>query len=540
MVTRFARFSHSSASSGDEGAHVGFGVDLAQENAHMSGTVGPGRAFAEAMLTLGRVVGQDLGRTRDHGRYQRWVQAQYLRDLQQRLSAGIPGLTPATLQRQQQLRRQTDDLRRDLAAIPSSSTLKNARSRFWSWLYDHDRAAWLVLDPVVSVGATDTMFEAFSADESTYVRVQLPHSQVDLAGTVTAGTTNIDFSLRLERELARVRSYRPLTLSVGAGSVSLSAGSTTVIEREIDLPETWLRGLLEVQSAMVLATTTMTLDAAFVADIWAVLEGRRERTGPRSLRFELIPDEPVTAVIEPWNLRLTDTGSQHNATAPRSVRVWGRRRLAVLAPLLPRAETVTVDVVGNAMPSYWTVTVDHVTTTVGLSGWTRRDWSSRARFAGLRPTQGLAADQIALAVQLLEQEDTLTVAQAAKLLDCPPGTAAGLLHAACAQGQAMYLPGIAAYRYRSLFAGVDLGTVLEPGAEEREGLLLARDSADRVSRGFGGLVGDFPDDRSTVELDEDLHVTAATCTCWHYRWHELRQGPCRHMIATLLVGEANA
>ena len=50
------------------------------------------------------------------------------------------------------------------------------RNTFWKWLYDHNREAWIVLDPIVSVQPDATFFEAFSLDESTYARVSLPHS----------------------------------------------------------------------------------------------------------------------------------------------------------------------------------------------------------------------------------------------------------------------------------------------------------------------------------------------------------------------------
>ena len=50
------------------------------------------------------------------------------------------------------------------------------RNTFWKWLYDHNREAWFVLDPIVSVQLDATFFEAFSLDESTYARVSLPHS----------------------------------------------------------------------------------------------------------------------------------------------------------------------------------------------------------------------------------------------------------------------------------------------------------------------------------------------------------------------------
>ena len=92
-----------------------------------------------------------------------------------------------------------------------------------------------------------TFFEAFSLDESTYARVALPHEATTGEKNFNCGTTNIDFSTSLERELSRTRSYRPLHLTVGKNAVELDTGISNTIEKKIDLPETWTKGLVEVQ-----------------------------------------------------------------------------------------------------------------------------------------------------------------------------------------------------------------------------------------------------------------------------------------------------
>lgn len=541
MTTRYAQYSPSASSVNASGSTVGFGTDLSQDAAYLSGTVTNSRAFAEAMLTLGRVVDQDLRPRRDPSSYQRWVRAEYMAEFERRVGTSVPGLNPAVLDRQRLLRRNVSQIRSDLAQIPETPVLGNARDRFWNWLYAYNRDAWVVLDPIVSVGRSDTMFEAFSADESSYVRVRLPHTLVDTQSPVTTGTTNIDFSLALERELARVRTYRPLTLTVGSDQVSVATQARAAIQQRIDLPDSWLRGLLEVQAAMTLASVRMNVSPAFVADVWAVLAARRERVGPRSLRFELTPQQPVRVVIEPWNLELTDTDSSHNASSPRSVRVWGRRRLAALAPLLPQAAEVAVDLIGSGMPSYWTVTGGGVSTMLGLSGWTVKDWSSRARFAGLRPGSVLQDDRSRGDVaNMLSEQDTMSVSQAAKLLSVSPGKAAGILQEACAQGVCMYLPESASYRYRRLFPDLDLAQMVVPGLEERKGRELATARNRGATSSDGGIViGTLDGNHQRVVMDEDLRVVEAVCTCDRFRWNGLVDGPCRHLIAVILLSQGS-
>ena len=107
----------------------------------------------------------------------------------------------------------------------------------------------------------NAFFEAFSLDESTYARVALPHEATTGEKNFNCGTTNIDFSTSLERELSRTRSYRPLHLTVGKDAVEFDTGISNTIEKKIDLPETWTKGLVEVQAALSLAPVEINISS---------------------------------------------------------------------------------------------------------------------------------------------------------------------------------------------------------------------------------------------------------------------------------------
>ena len=78
-----------------------------------------------------------------------------------------------------------------------------------------------------------------------------------------------------------------------AGNRLLRDSVSDATEKKIDLPESWVRGLLEVQSALSLATTRLDVSPAFLAEIVSRLEAEREKHGPRSMRFQLSPGEAV-------------------------------------------------------------------------------------------------------------------------------------------------------------------------------------------------------------------------------------------------------
>jgi len=527
-----------------QGAAV-FGTDLAQGPVHLSGTVVPSASFASLMLVLGEVVRlRDAAQPRDHSAYQEWVQGEYLKELPAALQDARKAI-PQVLRRRNKLTDRSAALSREALRLCRDDMLLPERRRFWRWLKDHNREAWVVLDPIISVQPDATFFEAFSKDESMYARVSLPTTGLALDAPLVVGTTNIDFSVALERELERVRTYRPLHLSVGSGAVGVSTGVSGVHERKIELPDSWVRGLIEVQAGLALAAVEIDLPSPLLADIIARLSAERERTGPRALVFELTPGEPVRVVVEPWGEVFSHPDTGYVGEQARRIRVWGRRRLRVLAAVLPDVETVRVRLIDDGMPSFWSVRRDNVDLTIGLSGWTSQSWAGRARFAAMIPASGAQPEAVRQAADALRAHLALTVDAFAKLANLEPAVARSALQQLCAAGQAMFDSGI--YRHRVLFADLDLQAG-QVGREERLGIGLARDGdvtvdADDFVDGVRQVLATVTDgDRSvTVRLDTDADrsITYAQCTCSHFRYHKLRQGPCRHMVA-LLASEATA
>jgi hypothetical protein len=101
------------------------------------------------------------------------------------------------------------------------------------------------LDPVVTAGGDRLRFESFSACNGVYARFDLLRQGLG-TGEVGFGTTNVDINLPLRTALARVNRAEPLHLSVGREELRASSLSGTHVERKVNLPERWIRGLAEV------------------------------------------------------------------------------------------------------------------------------------------------------------------------------------------------------------------------------------------------------------------------------------------------------
>ena len=510
----------------------------------LSGTVNPSRSFAAAMRVLGQVVESDFTfRTPDRSTYQKWLLEQYLKELPGHMGKAARQL-PALLKDEARLSSQAAKLHADADGLAQGISSKLgedfflARKHYWTWLYEQARDQWLVLDPVVTVAPETVFFEALSTDESTYVRVSLPMTAIDISGSVKLGCTNIDYSTDLDRVLARTRSYRPLNIEVSESGLRMGSAELVAQEDKIDPPQSWMRAFAEVQAALGLASLTLDISPGFLADIIATLRARRTQHGPRALIFHLDPGKPIRAELQPWGVTITDRRQTWRGAEARTIKIWGRRRLELLAPLLPEATSATVSLISDGLPSSWTVSNGEVQTTLVLSGWTSREWAGRASFLGASPMGEDHADVV---------EMKLRAAGSATLAELAAATGLDALDTQRALGALTRL-GRATL---DLTTGKYLARAFPfaPGATSEDPLSLAeRKARDFVAGGRvttqvaeldgGGLEvkGSFwQDSRSvaSVVLDADRRVRACSCTCSDFRFHGLRNGPCAHLIATL-------
>lgn len=544
MFEKVSRRSSSVVDTGISSSQLMLGTDLNRDPVYLSGTVVPSLAFAEAMLTLGKVVKIRKPEPKDHSAYQEWVAKEYLRLLQIKM--------PLFFKEAQSLLLQVDKLRGQMDRIlePVQPVLQVAEKRkqaYFKWLFLHDRQTWFILDPIVSVQKDGTFFEAFSGDESMYARVFLPHSQVVSSDEPALGTTNIDFSLLMEREFDRVRSYRPMNLTVGLKSVDFTTEAAVVKEEKIPLPESWVRGLVEVQSVLSLSPTEFEISADALAEVIAKLKSQREKTGPRSLKFILEPGRPIRIEIEPWGHVFVDDWFTYNGNKTTEIRIWGRRRLLVLEDLLRKTDKVKVRLLGSGMPSFWTVVREEVELTIGLSGWSSNDWSSKARFSALIPVDDTEPEKIEQVLDLIKKEGVATTKQVSELTGIPVQSAASILQKLCLQGKTMFDAERGTYRWRDLFPTLDLYEDSESSREMVAGRALVLEG--KVAQNMDETKGDIrylgasvADANGTylpiLELDLDYRPRFAQCNCPFYNYNKLKQGPCRHLIALSLSGGA--
>jgi hypothetical protein len=528
---------------------VSFAPDTLRQPTFFSGELRKSIAFREAISALHDVVVSDLRwKPRDKTEYKQWV-------AQQEEMA----LAWAASQRRD-VAKQIEQVQAELEELRKRSTERMgpylaAKKKYFDYLYQKDRDAWFVLDPVITVHPDEVFFECFSQDESSYGRLGVGFEVFQKVQEFACGTTNIDYSAALYDEFQKIRSYKTTRFEVDPSGFQVQTTAEEAYkEVKIDLPDTWVRGFLQVSSAMALPAVTFSLDPMDVHNICFVLRRHREIVGPRSLRYCLEPGGPVKVVFDPWNYEVLCPRSIYEGDERTEVRVWGRRRIHILERLIPVARRFTVYLLGKGMPSFYLADLGDMTFTLGLSGWTTNDWSSAGNFDLLAPraaVDDLTKQRVfaALKETWAEAPDAL-----ARRLDLDVSVVLGALAAYTQAGRAMWDLHKRVYRLRELNREpLPMERLRFTNEREETATHLIDQQAVRVTEAVdlgdavgGGtlLKGEVDRDPGRprqsgtyspfLRLDPDERMIEAGCTCNFFQQNHLRKGPCEHILAVRL------
>jgi len=428
-----------------------------------------------------------------------------------------------------------------------------------SWIAQSD-----LLDPVITVHPDRIFFEAFSQDQSAYVALVLDPAIFESLGDVVTGTTNIDFTAWLWGALGEMRTSRSTTFRIGAEGLEVrTSGAGGRFERKVELPDTWVRGFLQVQAAMGMPGTRLTVKPIDLLAAVRFLRYSKARVSPRAIRYEFPPGEDARLVLEPWEHVVSLEGAEHNYTERKTTRVWGRRRLRLIEGLLPFAESVDIYLKGRALPSFYAVKLPGMTFLLGLTGWSGSGFTSTGGFDLLADAAAANDDMLEPAIGLLRQRYHVSIDELAAALGLDRAAASRVLVRLCRQGRVMFDVETRRYRHRELFEmPADESTYFPPDRRQELASLLLSEGRVRVAscvveetkkvRSFRDpnsgeakqkvvreityrdwrIVG-AAGDREPVEIvvNDTGRIIFGRCSCPHFAEHLMNQGPCEHMLA---------
>ena len=504
-----------------------------------AGLVHPLR-FREAISALHDVVVSDLRyQPRDKTAYQEWKKTQQQRE--------------AKLYREELKQAKEKLLKKSGIDKELEARFQSARKKYWklrqkysNYLLRHDPELWRHLmpcDPVITVGEDVVFFECFSADESSYGCLTADRDAFGKAESFQYGTTNVDYSWALYDHFQSLRSYRETRFQVDPEGFEVkTTGTEDYREEKIDLPQGWLRGFMQIQSAMSLPMRKVTLSRETVYSLLAWMKRHRPKRSPRALRFELLTGQSPKLVMEPWEKEIVSYGTTYQGASCQPVRIWGTRRLMFLSRVLPIADRFDVYLLGTGLPSFWVVKMGEMRLTIGLSGWTANDWTKGSSLDALRPPVSAPKELVGGVISLLRDRKALSLSDLTSELSTDANQSMSALNHLAETGQIIYDLDAGLFRWRQVMAKALGEAELGPENEEvSEGRALYNrrkvkiSSHEQHSNGLQILIAEV--DKMPVELlmDEEGLIKKGKCSCNHFYRNGLRMGPCRHLLATRLA-----
>jgi hypothetical protein len=485
--------------------------------------------FREAVSALHDVVVSDLRfKPRDHTAYREWLKRQQAEEGRVRQAAYAHAKEEMEARRAEM----PGDLPREFDRW--HGVYWDARRAYAEYLRRNDPELWRNLmpcDPVITVAPDVVFFECFSADESSYGCLTVERDAMFKgASAVQTGTTNVDYSWALYDHFQQLRTYRATRFHVDpTGFEVRTKGSREIREEKIDLPETWLRGFLQIQAAMTLPARKVALDRESVYSVLAFLKRHKARRSPRALRFDLAPGRPPALELEPWGQKAVSRTTTWEGN-PQSVRIWGRQRLLVLGRLLSLAEGIDVYLLGDGLPSFWVARMGEMRFTLGLSGWTVNDWTRASALDLMAPQADVRPETVkAMAEALLARQKMKETEFGGR-----PDVARAAIYQLARLGQSIQDLHENVVRWRRVMPPE---VAIERVVPENEEASASRSLAARVERderlpnGLRVLVGKAGSTPVEALLDNDGIFKRAKCTCSHFYQGGLRKGPCRHLLA---------
>lgn len=362
------------------------------------------------------------------------------------------------------------------------------------------------LDPVVTASGDRLRFESFSMCTGVHARFDLLREGLG-SSDAGFGTTNVDINLPLRTALARVGRHEPLHLAVGAADLTVSSLDETFAEAKVPLPDRWVRGLAETSHLLAGMEPVASMSGTAARRFFATLP----RVAPPGPELHVLP------MLGGW--RTTSRPVSGSVPLPGASRLRGSDRILRLA------EQVTVHR-HEFGSTAWVFDIAGARLTLALSPGPFRAFTGEGSLLGLlaHPDAESAGRRVIEDLSWSSVTDPAALVRRTGLSDTEVRIGLGWL---AASGRLGYDLDECSWFHREL--PVDSEAVVRRNPRLRGAQRLVDTGGVRTGAEAGTwLVHGSQGEDHTVSAD-------STCTC---RWgveHQGARGPCKHVVAVLLV-----
>lgn len=538
-------------------ATLGLSPDLSRdEKVSFSGKLKHPLLFRDAMLMLREIVISDTGmKTKERPEYFEWLDQEierrinehkeYMPNVREALKKEIDTYDVQLFHQNHEIKKLLDiqkNLQKQIDEYDAWKDYNKIERDFWKFIKDRDYSLWFVLDPVITVHNDQVSFEAFSIDESIYGCLSVAMDEFDLLQQPALGTTNIDFSLKLEKEMQRFRSYTDVTLSINPEGFTVDNDIVPeYVEKKIDLPDTWIKGFNQVSSAAALSGIEIELSPSDMYDICAFLRKHKEKKSPRYMKWILEPGQRVQIVFEPFGTVIT-LNAVYNGQQRREEKIWGRRRWLVTEKLIPLSKAFYVRLLGFGMPQFIRADMGTMQMVIGFSSWSSNDWVKGTAFNIMAGFTGMGCyDRV---YPLMKNKRCLSMNE---IYNNIPGTKNNKTKAGIGmlfrRGEGYFDIASNKVRFRQLCNTPIPEELYEVTDIERDVQKYSKLTFDNMTVRYTqrkefifstkysqhGLV---PSDNTEIVIDQDGQITKVDCCCSKFKRGEKNiSDPCAHILA---------
>lgn len=538
-------------------ATLGLSPDLSRdEKVSFSGKLKHPLLFRDAMLMLREIVISDTGmKTKERPEYFEWLDQEierrinehkeYMPNVREALKKEIDTYDVQLFHQNHEIKKLLDiqkNLQKQIDEYDAWKDYNKIERDFWKFIKDRDYSLWFVLDPVITVHNDQVSFEAFSIDESIYGCLSVAMDEFDLLQKPALGTTNIDFSLKLEKEMQRFRSYTDVTLSINPEGFTVDNDIVPeYVEKKIDLPDTWIKGFNQVSSAAALSGIEIELSPSDMYDICAFLRKHKEKKSPRYMKWILEPGQRVQIVFEPFGTVIT-LNAVYNGQQRREEKIWGRRRWLVTEKLIPLSKAFYVRLLGFGMPQFIRADMGTMQMVIGFSSWSSNDWVKGTAFNIMAGFTGMGCyDRV---YPLMKNKRCLSMNE---IYNNIPGTKNNKTKAGIGmlfrRGEGYFDIASNKVRFRQLCNTPIPEELYEVTDIERDVQKYSKLTFDNMTVRYTqrkefifstkysqhGLV---PSDNTEIVIDQDGQITKVDCCCSKFKRGEKNiSDPCAHILA---------
>ncbi|HRF43480.1 MAG TPA: hypothetical protein PLD30_04445 [Candidatus Competibacteraceae bacterium] len=386
---------------------------------------------------------------------------------------------------------------------------------------------WRLLDPVITSGHRLLRMECFSSCASVYARADLTENVFTDGMFHRSGTTNVDFNSAFLSHLAQLRPGKPAHFEMGEQSIKLETAQGAAVEHKVKLPERWIKGFLQVQAVHRQAQPRFELDRLTAGQLLMQIPASASKTPlflvPRRHKPEILHRQPVGK--------------------DGFIAVNDGQRLRLLHTVLPDLKTLRVYQTEATGASLWVADTGTAQFTLGLSGAAAHGFSGDGD--ALRQLSAVDADEadLALARAAVASLNHFSIADLAQHQDLALPYATEIVDRLAQQGVLGFDRDRDLYFYRQL--PFMLGDRYQPDRLKGSQALLAKQAVDvehcewrngeLIANGWvRGESGYYP---VTLRVDAQGYLQEGHCTCPWIDQHELRRGPCKHLLALRFVAE---